>query len=219
MVHHWRHSPPGRGLLLGHQGAVRNNTGLSLPPAHLQSPGNIALPRERQKQLWKEGFGGIEELSAGLMMLTQLHIPASHPQAVPAKPFASRLYLPSITSSLPSPAKTEPRCNHHTPALSSHPRRVTGLSAFWFNDEQFTVGWNTPRLLRLNRTGWVLKNLMKLQPNLARISNAFSGEERLWQSGSASAGIGSVSQALKQLEKEKAYQVISHHTVQFACNE
>lgn len=60
---------------------------------------------------------------------------------------------------------------------------------------------------------------MKLEPNLARISNVFSGEERLWQDSSASAGIASVSQALKQLVKGKVYQVISYHTVQFACNE
>ena len=39
-----------------------------------------------------------------------------------------------------------------------------GVSAFWFNDELFAVGWNTPMLLTLNRTGWVLKNLMKVQP-------------------------------------------------------
>lgn len=68
---------------------------ISLPPAHLQSlPGNVVLPWERQEQLWKEGFGGIEELSADLMMFTQLHIPASHPQAVPAKPFTSQASFP-----------------------------------------------------------------------------------------------------------------------------
>lgn len=82
--------------------------------------------------------------------------------------------------------------------------RLMGVSAFWFNDEQFTVGCNTPMLLVLNKTGWVLENLMKVQPNLARTSNALSGEERLRQSGSASAGIASVSHELwNSLWKER----------------
>lgn len=109
-----------------------------------------------------------------------------------------------ITSSLPSPAKQ----SQGATIISQHQNfftiekiwipvwRLTGVSAFWFNDEQFTVGWNTPMLLMLNKTGWVLKNLMKVQPNLARTSNALSGEERLWQSSSASAGIASVSHKL-----------------------
>lgn len=95
----------------------KQHRGMSLPPAHLQSlPGNAVLPWEKQEQLWKERLGRTEELSAGLIMLTQLHTSASHPQAVPAKLFESRLYLSSITCSLPSSAKTELRCNNHIPA-------------------------------------------------------------------------------------------------------